>query len=279
MQNSVPFNSVPLNSEPLNERLIINGCEHDLNEVSKEMAAFINLPVNIQDALKRSNRIVFVANNPSISTDQLEKLLQPDDVLVLFNHFIHPDFFANHPLASALPKLLFFRQIGDSKLHFGLPPRSNNVSVMKRMAKSAPIGILLSNQSYQFPSPHEDPSPSDDPISSERILIIPPAVQALLQSAQHHSVLSDRHPVVADYPCFSDVHSSAPSSGFLLYRLLLAAREHLQNVQKAVLPLKLLMLGFNDNDKTAHFWHGHNWEFERREMSSPPPEVEVIRQY
>jgi len=41
--------------------------------------------------------------------------------------------------------LLFFRQIGDSKLHFGLPPRSNNVSVMKRMAKSAPIGILLSN--------------------------------------------------------------------------------------------------------------------------------------
>ena len=40
-----------------------------------------------------------------------------------------------------------------------------------------------------------------------------------------------------------------------------------------------LMLGFNDNDKTAHFWQGHNWEFERQEMSAPPPEVEIIRQY
>jgi hypothetical protein len=39
------------------------------------------------------------------------------------------------------------------------------------------------------------------------------------------------------------------------------------------------MIGFNDNDKTAHFWQGHNWEFERHEMSSPPPEVEIIRQY
>lgn len=250
-----------------------------MDKPSKEAAAFASLPTNIQTALAQKNRIVFIANNPSITTEQLEDLLQPDDVLILFNHFIHADFFANHELISTLPKLLFFRQIGDSNLHFGLPPRSNNVAVMKRMAKSAPLGLLLSNCSYQFPTPEDDPSPNDDPITDDRILIIPSAVKALLQSDGHHGVLSERHPVVEDYPAFQDIHSSAPSSGFLLYRLLLAARTHLQDMQQTELPLRLLMLGFNDNDKTAHFWQGHNWEFERQEMSAPPPEVEVIRQY
>ena len=250
-----------------------------MDKPSKEAAAFASLPTNIQNALAQKNRIVFIANNPSITTEQLEDLLQPDDVLILFNHFIHADFFANHELISTLPKLLFFRQIGDSNLHFGLPPRSNNVAVMKRMAKSAPLGLLLSNCSYQFPTPEDDPSPNDDPITDDRILIIPSAVKALLQSDGHHGVLSERHPVVEDYPAFQDIHSSAPSSGFLLYRLLLAARTHLQDMQQTELPLRLLMLGFNDNDKTAHFWQGHNWEFERQEMSAPPPEVEVIRQY
>ncbi|MGP9688051.1 hypothetical protein ACT3TH_02705 [Psychrobacter sp. AOP22-C1-C5] len=266
-------------TESSNIRPIANDNNADINKVSKEAAAFNNLPANIQTALKQKKRIVFIANNPSISTEQLEELLRPDDVLVLFNDFIHADFFANHTLISTLPKLLFFRQIGDSKLHFGLPPRSNNVSVMKRMAKAAPLGLLLSNRSYQFPTPEDDPSPHDDPITAERILTIPPAIESLLQSERYHSVLSEHHPVVDDYPSFKDIHSSAPSSGFLLYRLLLAARAHLQDIQKAELPLQLLMLGFNDNDKTAHFWQGHNWEFERQEMSSPPPEVEVIRQY
>lgn len=250
-----------------------------MDKTSKEAAAFASLPTNIQTALVQKSRIVFIANNPSITTEQLEDLLQPDDVLILFNHFIHADFFANHELISTLPKLLFFRQIGDSNLHFGLPPRSNNVAVMKRMAKSAPLGLLLSNCSYQFPTPEDDPSPNDDPITDDRILIIPPAVKALLQNDGHHGVLSERHPVVEDYPAFENIHSSAPSSGFLLYRLLLAARTHLQDMQQTELPLRLLMLGFNDNDKTAHFWQGHNWEFERQEMSAPPPQVEVIRQY
>lgn len=262
--------TAPINENDLNK---IN------NEINKEAAAFISLPPSIQNALKQNNRIVFIANNPTVSTDQLAQLLRPDDVLVLFNHFIHADFFANHPLASTLPKLLFFRQIGDSKLHFGLPPRSNNVAVMKRMAKAAPLGILLSNQPYQFPTPSDDPSPDDDPITDERTLTIPPAVQVLLQDERYHSVLSECHPVVEDYPYFSDIHSSAPSSGFLMYRLLLAAREHVQLMQEAPLPLQLLMIGFNDNDKVSHFWHGHNWAFERREMSAPPAEVEIIRQY
>lgn len=259
--------------------LLSGGSQGVSNTISKEEDAFTSLPFNIQNALKQKDRIVFIANNPSISTMQLEQLLQPDDMVVLFNHFIHADFFANHPLVSKLPKLLFFRQIGDSKLHFGLPPRSNNVSVMKRMAKAAPLGILLSNQPYQFPLPSEDPNPEDDTVTSDRILVIPPVVQELLQNDSYHRVLSERHSVVADYPYFDDIHSSAPSSGFLLYRLLLAARKHLQLVQGSDLPLRLLMVGFNDNNKTAHFWHGHNWEFERREMSAPPPEVEVIRQY
>ncbi len=259
--------------------LILDNNEANVAVISTEASAFMSLPTNIQTALKQNNRIVFIANNPSVSTAQLEDLLQPDDVLVLFNHFIHAEFFAHHPLVSTLPKLLFFRQIGDSKLHFGLPPRSNNVPVIKRMAKSAPLGLLLSNQAYQFPTLEDDPSPDDDPIIDDRILVMPTAVQALFESAQYYSVLTEHHPVVADYPAFKDIHSSAPSSGFLLYRLLLAARAHLQDIQKTALPLRLLMLGFNDNDKTAHFWQGHNWEFERREMSTPPPEVEIIRQY
>lgn len=250
-----------------------------MNHLSKEAAAFQSLPLNIQSALQQNKRIVFIANNPSVSTSKLEQLLRAEDVLVLFNHFIHADFFANHPEVSQLPKLLFFRQIGDSKLHFGLPPRSNNVAVMKRMAKAAPLGILLSNQPYQFPSPSDDPSPDDDLLNDERRLTIPPVVKTMLQDEAHYSVLSERHPVVADYPCFADIHSSAPSSGFLLYRLLLAARTHVQLMQEAPLPLQLLLIGFNDNDKTAHFWPGHNWQFERQEMSSPPPEVEIIRQY
>ena len=41
-------------------------------------------------------------NNPSIDTASLETLLQPTDMLVLFNDFIHADFFAYHPLAKDL---------------------------------------------------------------------------------------------------------------------------------------------------------------------------------
>ena len=243
----------------------------------KVKEAFLTLPVVIQTALEQSKRVVVIANNPAITTAQLERLLQPDDVLVLFNHFIHADFFANHQAISLLPKLLFFRQIGDSKLHFGLPPRSNNLSMMEQMAKTAPLGILTSNQSYPFPSLTDDPNPDDDPVVTHRVLNVPLPMQELLMSPTYCSVLSERHAVVADYPYFVDIHSSAPSSGFLLYRLMLAAREYVHHTQKTELPLELLLIGFNNNDKTAHFWHGHNWAFERQEMSALPPRVSIHR--
>jgi len=235
------------------------------------------LPAVIQTVLEQAKRIVLVANNPAVTTTQLEMLLQPNDILVLFNHFIHAGFFAGHQLARLLPKLLFFRQIGDSKLHFGLPPRSNHISTIEQMAETAPLGILTSNQSYQFPSLADDPSPDDDPITAQRILDIPSNMQKLLSSTIHHSVLSEHHKVVADYPYFTDIHSSAPSSGFLLYRLMLAARAYLHNTGETKLPLEIVMIGFNDNDKTAHFWHGHNWNFERQEMSRPPTGVTIHR--
>ena len=239
--------------------------------------AFLTLPVVIQAALEQSKRVILIANNPAITTTQLERLLQPDDVLVLFNHFIHADFFANHQGIRLLPKLLFFRQIGDSKLHFGLPPRSNNFPMMEQMAETAPLGILTSNQFYSFPSLTDDPNPDDDPIVTHRVLNVPLPMQELLMSPTHCSVLSERHAVVADYPYFVDIHSSAPSSGFLLYRLMLAAREYVHHTQKIELPLELLLIGFNNNDKTAHFWHGHNWAFERQEMSTLPPRVSIHR--
>jgi len=248
------------------------------NDISTARSAFLTLPVVTQTALEQAKRVVLIANNPAVTTTQLEMLLQPDDVLVLFNHFIHADFFASHQLASLLPKLLFFRQIGDSKLHFGLPPRSNHISTIEQMAETAPLGILTSNQPYQFPILADDPSPNDDPITTHRILDIPSNMQKLWSSPIYHSVLSERHEVVADYPYFTDIHSSAPSSGFLLYRLIMAVRAYLQHIQKTKLPLEIVMIGFNDNDQTAHFWHGHNWDFERQEMSRLPKGV-TIHQY
>ncbi|WP_350559605.1 hypothetical protein [Psychrobacter sp. CAL346-MNA-CIBAN-0220] len=256
-----------------------NSACFDLAIHSEAANAFNSLPPIIQDALAQQKRIVCIANNPSIDRSSLEVLLQPTDMLVLFNDFIHADFFVNHPLARVLPKLLFFRQMGDSKLHFGLPPRSNKVAAINEMAKHAPLGVLSSNVHYQFPLPDEDPSPYDDPVTASRILTIPEALKYLLNSDEHCRVLSEQHPVVADYPHFSDIHSSAPSSGFLLYRLLLAARMHVQQLQDSAMPLQIVMIGFNDEDKTEHFWQGHNWKFERQEMAKAPYGVDVIRQY
>ncbi|MGP5556521.1 hypothetical protein, partial [Psychrobacter celer] len=65
----------------------------------------------------------------------------------------------------------------------------------------------------------------------------------------------------------------------LLYRLLLSARLHIQQKQKAETLLSIVMLGFNNDDKTAHFWEGHNWAFERQALATPPTGVKVIRQY
>lgn len=249
----------------------------DSNTISA--LAFTNLPLVLQKPLLQSKRIILIANNPSIDTASLETLLQPTDTLVLFNDFIHADFFANHPLAKDLPKLLFFRKIGDSLLHFGLPPRSNNLTAMLDMAKHAPLGILFGNTDYQFPLPADDPSPHDDPITASRMLKIPEQLDKLLRSDEHCRVLSEQHEVVADYPIFADIHSSAPTSGFLLYRLLLSARLYIQQKQNAETPLSIVMLGFNNDDKTAHFWEGHNWAFERQELATPPRDVEIIRQY
>jgi len=241
--------------------------------------AFASLPLVIQEQLLQSKRIVLIANNPSIDKASLEALLQPTDMLVLFNDFIHADFFAHHPSAKDLPKLLFFRKNGDSLLHFGMPPRSNNLTAMLDMAKHAPLGILFGNTDYQFPLPADDPSPNDDPITASRVLEIPKLLNDSLHSDEHCRVLSEQHSVVADYPVFADIHSSAPTSGFLLYRLLLAARLHMQQRQNAKTPLSIVMLGFNNDDKTAHFWEGHNWTFERQELATPPNGVEIIRQY
>ena len=241
--------------------------------------AFASLPSVIQEQLLQSSRVVLIANNPSIDRAVLEEVLQPTDMLVLFNDFIHADHFANHTLLKKLPKLLFFRQIGDSKLHFGMPPRSNKLTAINEMAKHAPLGLLFSNIDYQYPAPGDDPKPDDDPITADRILEVPEALNSLLQSSAHCRVLSEQHSVVADYPYFADIHSSAPTSGFLLYRLLLAARGHVQQQQADAAPLEILMLGFNDDDKTAYFWEGHNWAFERQELATPPNHVNIIRQY
>ncbi|GAA0324246.1 hypothetical protein [Psychrobacter aestuarii] len=233
--------------------------------------AFDSLPTVIQEALPDVRRVVIIANNPSITTDYLSEFLREDDMLVLFNHFIHADFFSSHPIACALPKLLFFRQIGDSALHFGLPPRANNVPQIIEMAARAPLGIMFGNAMYQYPAPSDDPSPNDDPVTASRTLDIASDLRMRLDSLHYSRVLSEHHPVVADYPYFTDIHSSAASSGFLLYRLLLALRTYQRET-----PLELTLLGFNHDAKTPHFWQGHNWQFEREEMRRAPDGVRVV---
>ncbi|WP_367106389.1 hypothetical protein [uncultured Psychrobacter sp.] len=255
------------------------GFDTTVDAYTASAVAFGNLPLIIQNQLLQSKRVVLIANNPSIDIASLESMLQPTDMLVLFNDFIHADILASHPLLQSLPKLLFFRQNGDSKLHFGMPPRSNNLNAIVKMAEHAPLGLLFSNVGYQFPTPADDPKPEDDPITADRILEIPDALNELLHSDAHCRVLLEQHSVVADYPYFADIHSSAPTSGFLLYRLLLTARLHMQQLQPDAALLEILMLGFNDEDKTAHFWEGHNWAFERQELAAPPHNVNVIRRY
>ena len=248
-------------------------------------SAFNSLPLTIQQALLQQQRLVLIANNPSITVESLESTLRSSDIVVLFNDFIHADFFATDALAKTLPKLLFFRQIGDSKLHFGLPPRSNKLLAIEQMCQHSSVGVLLSNIAYQFPTLADDPSPQDDPMTTDRVLSIASSLRKVFESAEQCRVLSEQHSVVADYPAFATIHSSAPTSGFLIYRLLLAARRHVQHLQaetqsfESIEPLEIMMLGFNDEDKTAHFWEGHNWAFERQELAAPAAGVEIIRQY
>lgn len=245
--------------------------------IDQGKAVFTGLPTRIQQALGQSQRIVLIANNPSITTETLDALLHPDDLLVLFNHFIHADYFATSPKASSLAKLLFFRQIGDSMLHFGLPPRHNNLPSIIKMANQAPTGFLFSNIAYQYPRLQDDPSPDDDPIDEQVLLEVPDSLRLLLDNPAHSRVLSEDHAVVADYPYFADIHSSAPSSGFLLYRVMLALRHYMQHSQER--SLELVLIGFNHDDKTNHFWAGHNWAFERQALTPPPNGVRVIQQY
>ena len=238
---------------------------------SVSQLAFDSLPTVIQQTLPHVRRVVLIANNPSITQAYLSRFLRPDDMLVLFNHFIHADFFSQHPAACHLPKLLFFRKIGDAPLHFGLPPRANNLPQIATMAATAPLGILFGNAVYAYPSMRDDPSPDDDPVTETRVLMVDTALQARFNDREHSRSLSEHHPVVADYPYFHDIHSSAASSGFLLYRLLLAVREYERDT-----PLALALLGFNHDDNTPHFWQGHNWQFEREEMGRAPEGVNVV---
>ena len=237
--------------------------------------AYLTLPQHIRKALLDNCRVVFIANNPSISTSDLDQTLQKGDIVVLFNHFIQAEYFAHSPLAAKLIKLLFFRQIGDSRLHFGLPPRHNNLSVIEQMIRDNKIGLLFGNNGYHFPTLADDPSPDDDPIDETVTLDLSNSLTEAIKSAYYTNILSDNHPVVADYPIYDHIHSSAPSSEFLMYRLILAIKTYLH--QQHGHQLQLALLGFNDDKKTDYFWHGHNWAFERQEMTDLPEGVIRIK--
>lgn len=249
-----------------------------LHAKSYAAEAFFSLPLVIQNALFDQQRIVFIANNPSITTATLENFLKPTDILVLFNHFIHAEFFASHPVARALPKLLFFRQIGDSNLHFGMPPRDNHVDQIAAMQSASTVGMMFANIAYQFPAP-SDEFRIEDGLSDSPLSTLPASVKAAIDNPKQCRILPETHPVVSDYPIFSHIHSSAPTSGFLLYRLLIAARYYVKQEKKSSDIMTMIMLGFNDEDKTGHFWEGHNWKFERFELANPPLGVERISQY
>ena len=289
LNNSVNFSNYKIvnttqatdssNDEIYNNLTSSNTSNNSLHPMNEAQAAFLSLPVVIQHALLQQQRIVCIANNPCVTTQSLSRLLTPTDIVVLFNDFVHAEYFSTDSVASKLPKLLFFRQNGDSLVHFGLPPRSNNVPAIEKMAKKAPVGLLFSNQPYQYPAPSDDTRLEDDPITAERALTIPATLKNLFDSHDHCRVLSEWHPVVKDYPSFAHIHTSAPTSGFLLYKLLLTARQHVHELKPKAAPLKIVLLGFNDETKTTHFWQGHNWQFERQQMNEAPYDVDIIRQY
>ena len=237
--------------------------------------AYLTLPRHIREALLDNSRVIFVANNPSISTSDLDQTLQKGDIVVLFNHFIQAEYFAHSPLAAQLTKLLFFRQIGDSRIHFGLPPRHNNITIIEQMLKDNKVGFLFGNDRYHFPTLADDPSPDDDPIDDTVTLELSDSLSAAIENAHYSSILPDTHLVVTDYPIYEHIHSSAPSSGFLIYRLMLAIKTYL--LQYHGHQLQLALLGFNDDEKTDYFWSGHNWVFERQETANPPEGVTLIK--
>lgn len=258
---------LPSNSQILNQT--------DLFEKDILQEAYLTLPRFFIEHLLDSQRVVLIANNPAISTEILDSTLQQDDILVLFNHFIQADYFTSSPLAQPLLKLLFFRQIGDSLLHFGLPPRRNNLPAIEQMLKDGKVGFLFGNEGYHFPTVEDDPNPDDDPIDDSVTLVISNLLRQAISDDYYTRILNDMHPVVADYPVYENIHSSAPSSGFLMYRLMLAVQAYLKDLYQH--PLEIVLLGFNHNKSTEYFWHGHNWDFERQEMSNLPDNVTRIK--
>ena len=78
--------------------------KHD-NPLHTLATPYDTLPPVIQNALLSRRRIILIANNPSISQAKLEALLQPTDMLVLFNDFVH---FVNQMLGRQKFTIYFF---------------------------------------------------------------------------------------------------------------------------------------------------------------------------
>lgn len=244
--------------------------------------AYHALPPIIQTQLSTRQRVILIANNPSIRTEVMDEILQPSDLVVLFNNPFHTEYFATAPLASTLPKMLFFRQVGDSVLHFGLPPKPNKALDIAKMADTAPLGFLFANIAYQYPTRDDDLYPDPIHLCQADSQTLPALLKERFVDEYYTRIIPEQHDVVADYPYFSDIHSSASSSGFFIYRLMLAVQHHLNLLastpsQKTV--FEIIMLGFNHDQQTPYFWHGHNWQFERQELATPKAGVKVITQY
>jgi len=88
-----------------NSKLHLN----DSDNADISMLAYESLPATIQKALLSQNRLVIIANNPSITIETLEQTLQPTDILVLFNDFIHADFFCYSYTCQNLTQTVIFQ--------------------------------------------------------------------------------------------------------------------------------------------------------------------------
>lgn len=182
------------------------------------------LSTGLKAALRRARRVILVANNPAIGTDDFKKLaMSADDVVVSFNTCIMSDF-----LSPEYTNVFVHGYHGQEFHFFGLPC-APAVTQLFEQAKRGCYTILVG--------------------------VVNP-----LSALPNVTIFHDRIPLPAlqkDYPTLrkSGKPLAGPSTGFNAMVVL----EHLRKLDGY--QYELLALGFSNEAGTL--WKGHAWEYER----------------
>lgn len=238
------FNSV------LGNQLTHENCASNAVINPPEFCPLLAIPKTIRHQLGSSiKRVVLIANNPAISIHLIHRVIKGQDLLVFFNNTQHLPLFAKLPN----PHLYFFRSIFNNGLHWGLPPHPNNIPALEKLARNQQLAVAYSS----YPP---------------NIKEFPQNLKAVFVNPDRTSLILEKNPAWFDYVYKKEIAYSAPSSGFMLYRLFLQIRQTACLMENS---FQIVLLGYNDSAGST-FWEGHNWEFERIEIQNSPRYVKII---